>query len=268
MDHKRRRAYKFKYVNPKLSYPKIKGGHYLEVPQDFFSEATYQHTGYYHPHDLGLYYLNDFFGNNFINNYFIPNYINYANKKLGTEEKTEILKILMSDVRFVNLGITYQRLKSILMYLDDDPLLVKNFHHYMTTVTIPVMPLRVVGQENIDKIIALNVENYPIEIEQLRITVQLLIIHIVNYAAKHKKMPDWLNQSPIKEFVELNNLYVQTYEIKGLPTILKFEYTPGIYNAQNLSFIRTFGKSLPILNEMFKINTILSESNVVLNLEK
>ena len=285
MDHKIHRTYKFKYINSKLPYPKIRGdtsdlhtqvsvapkirgGHYLEVPADFFSRVTYQNTDYLHPHQEGIYYFNDLFRYNFINRYFVPNYIKYAKRTITDDEKMQIVKILMNDSRFVNLGITYQRIKSILENLDNDPLLVKNFHHFMTTITIPPRPLTMIGKENVDKIIALNVENYPIQFEQLRITLQLLIIHIINYVTKHKKIPDWLDQSPIKEFIALNDLYVNIYEIKGLPNILEFTYTPGIYNPQNLPFIRTFGKSLLILDVMFKMNTILTESDVVLHLEK
>jgi len=256
--------YKHRYLALKEFIKTLHGGNYFEYPSDFNSPDTYQNTGYYHPHDEGIYFLNNIFEDVFKNNYFVPNYVKYS-KSIDDVELNKILDILKGDARFIKLGVAYMRLKAVLMMVDIDENFINNFLKYVSIIKIPTGPSKILGDNFVSDISQINAQNLYFRIDTLRVNVQLLIIHIINYVTKNKKMPDWMNNTPLKEFIALVEKYVDTYNVPNLPVIPDFIYA-DVYVPSNFAFIRTFGKSLIVLDQLLPLSDQLSESPEVLKL--
>lgn len=202
--------YKFKYLQLKKSRL-FQGGHYLEIPENFTNDKSFQQTGYFHPHERIIEYSNDALQKIFTTEYFVPSYITYLNKNITDENTKLTLDILMHDNRFVKLGICYMRVKGILQLISWYPNFINLFKDRIKEFKISQKFINIpFDRECIKDVLD---DNFDLNMEYFIITVQLLLIHIINYVSHNFKMPDWLdNDIIIHNFVNLTLNYVDAYQ--------------------------------------------------------
>jgi len=266
MIHQRKyHIYKAKYLNLKQKRAmKLVGGHYLEIPEKL---SQYDSSDYYHPHDLGITFTNDDFMNNVIKRESQYGYILKEYIKLS-QGNQETLSILMNSDVVLNLLLTFARLKSIVQNLEFGkgkqglitlPQYVKNITESQHNV------LRRMGNPDILS----DLQNESLYEEglwdTLKTTVQLLLVHITNYVAKNKQMPQWATENnSIKKFIELTfkfNNYKNSNNSRDWSSQMIY-----LENKPSNSFLLSFGNSLKFAKQLFELNLKLIEQEKELSL--
>jgi hypothetical protein len=101
--------------------------------------------------------------------------------------------------------------------------------------------------------------------DTLKTTVQLLLVHITNYVAKNKQMPQWATENnSIKKFIELTfkfNNYKNSNNSRDWSSQMIY-----LENKPSNSFLLSFGNSLKFAKQLFELNLKLIEQEKELSL--
>jgi len=182
----------------------------------------------------------------------------------------KVFQILINDDRFIKLVICYMRLKSIIMMIEEEnPNFLKDFinayekRKNLLSKTVNPLLKEKFNDEHIKKItdIINDLGTHSSTLfESVKLNVQLLIIHIVNYVTKYEKFPPWLDADPIiNNFSNLIIKYIDVYQTLDVPM------PTGRMDA--VPFLINFGDSLLIFKEILPINTKILDSGPILKLE-
>jgi hypothetical protein len=211
----------------------------MQVPKDFYSESTFQYTGYYHPHEEGITYTNKEFEDIFRNRYFVPDYIRYLSNGKGSPL---ILEQLMSEEEFVNLGILYMRSKSILMMFEHDSNFMNEFVTLFAKKMDIIMKRKLLNLKCVEFILNNKLPNQTDlskAFEYIRITTQLLMINIIAATIKEGTYTNPVDSSVFMETV---------YKFNKAYENMKTQMQP--WNVA-IAFFVNFGGAMCVVEELF-----------------